>query len=133
MQTRISESSIPLFSLLLSPIAIPTLSPTKLANSCNSSTFSEAKAFSGTIYKPLAPFRSEISRCIIVRWATNDFPLAVGIVSMTLCPASAYGKASRCGGNSSSIPHSDLRCWIILSSTCRSARHTSARSSSTAT
>ena len=94
VQTRISESSIIPVSPPLSPIARPTRSPTAPAISLSSFTFSVASAFNGTMYNARAPSKSVVSLCTIVRCATSDLPLAVGIVSITLRPDKAGGKAS---------------------------------------
>ena len=115
-----ASSSIPV-SPSLSPIARPTRRPTEEAISRSSRAFSLARAFRGTTYRARAPSRSLVSRCTIARYATSDLPLAVGIVSMTLRPDSACGRASACGGKSFSILQSSRSIDTTLSSSPRSS------------
>ncbi len=127
VHTIMSASSIPRFSLLRSPIAIPTFKSTEEAISRNSSTFSDANAFSGTMYSPLLPDKSPLSLFSMARYATKDFPLAVGMVSIRFLPSRAPGRASICGGKSSSIPHLFLRKSTNLESSPSSSRPPDAR------
>src|SRR3990172_7336111 len=95
---------------------MPTLIP-RGSNARRSSYFSAARARRGTMYIAFPPFRT----CLrTAKYATRDFPLAVGIARTRDLPSRAIGIARSCGGYRSSMPCS-VRMAVMRGSTPRSA------------
>ena len=106
VQTKISHSSIFLTSLDASPIPNPIVKFNAFPRVVNSSNFSVARAFNGTMYIAFEPISSTNKRRMIPIYAINDLPLAVGIAISEFFPAIIGVIASTCGGCKFSIPHS---------------------------
>ena len=82
-------------SLSGSPVVMTTRIP-RSENFARSSLFSEARAFSGTMYRTFDLFLRTMFRAGMK--PTRDFPLAVGTAATRFFPESALGMASACGG-----------------------------------
>ena len=93
--TTMSASSSPLSSESRSPVLRCVLMR-RLANLSKSSFFSDANAFSGTMYRTFLCFSTMVWSAGM--YPMSDFPLAVGIAATRFLPLRAMGIACACGG-----------------------------------